>query len=170
MKGIYTANIDNLFCVWYNEAEGGVFMKNTKRIIAIFLCVLLTIAFATVAAIHFGSKKTANRNRVEDVTIIQLLATPEKYDGKRIRVVGVGNLEFEGNALYLSKDDLFYRVYNAVWLDFDNNTSLSYEEAIQFNGNYVCVEGTFQKDKNGHGSLFHGTITDITRYDLKNRK
>ena len=59
MKGTYTANIDNLFCVWYNEAEGGVFMKNTKRIIAIFLCVLLAIAFATVAAIHFGNKNTS---------------------------------------------------------------------------------------------------------------
>ena len=106
-------------------------MKNTKRIIAIFLCVLLAIAFATVAAIHFGSKKTANRNRVEDVTIIQLLATPEKYDGQRIRVVGVGNLEFEGNAIYLSKEDLSYRIYHAVWLDFDNNTSLSYEELLE---------------------------------------
>ena len=28
----------------------------------------------------------------EDVTMIQLIATPEKYDGKLVRVIGVGNL------------------------------------------------------------------------------
>ena len=29
--------------------------------------------------------------------MIQLIATPEKYDGQLVRVIGVGNLVFEGN-------------------------------------------------------------------------
>jgi hypothetical protein len=35
------------------------------------------------------------------VSLIQLIANPEKYDGKQVAVVGFLRLEFEGNALYL---------------------------------------------------------------------
>ncbi len=143
-------------------------MNKKKQVITIVLSVFITLAavLGVMVGIHFFRKKALVSNRSENVTLVQLIATPEKYDGQRIRVVGVGNLEFEGNAIYLSKEDLSYRIYNAVWLDFDNNTSLSYEEAMQYNGKYVIVEGIFDKDNSGHGGLFHGAISNITRYEL----
>ena len=82
-------------------------MKNKKLIITIILSVLITLA--VVFAILFGIKiyqdklvesgyiETQNsaNQYAKDVTMIQLIATPEKYDGQLVRVIGVGNLEFE---------------------------------------------------------------------------
>ena len=135
----------------------------TKR--KTILLVTVLVALAVVLSVAFFMQP-ARDNHIEDVTMIQLIATPERYHGKLVRVVGVGNLEFEGNAIYLSKDDISYQVYNAVWLDFDNNTTLSYAEAKKHNGKYVIVEGIFDKDHSGHMGLFHGAITNITRYEL----
>lgn len=139
-------------------------MKDKKQIITVAFSVL--ILSVIIFLLCGGMTLFKKHHPIQEVTIIQLIATPEKYDGQRIRVVGVGNLEFEGNAIYLSKEDLSYRIYHAVWLDFDNNTSLSYEKAKQYNGKYIIVEGIFDKDESGHMSLFHGAITDITRYEL----
>ena len=137
-------------------------MKTERKTI---LLVTVLVALAVVLSGAFFMQP-ARDNHIEDVTMIQLIATPERYHGKLVRVVGVGNLEFEGNAIYLSKDDISYQVYNAVWLDFDNNTTLSYAEAKKHNGKYVLVEGIFDKDHSGHMGLFHGAITNISRYEL----
>ena len=137
-------------------------MKTKRKTI---LLVTVLVALAVVLSVAFFMQP-ARDNHIEDVTMIQLIATPERYHGKLVRVVGVGNLEFEGNAIYLSKDDISYQVYNAVWLDFDNNTTLSYAEAKKHNGKYVIVEGIFDKDHSGHMGLFHGAITNISRYEL----
>ncbi len=37
----------------------------------------------------------------ENTSLIRLIATPEKYDGKTIQVIGYLHLEFEGDAIYL---------------------------------------------------------------------
>jgi hypothetical protein len=39
------------------------------------------------------------------VPLIQLIANPEKWDGKEVRVVGFARFEYEGDALYLSEED-----------------------------------------------------------------
>ncbi len=142
-------------------------MKRRKQFVTIaFSILILSIVIFLVCGGITLLKKSLMKPTIQEVTIIHLIATPKKYDGKLVRVVGVGNLEFEENAIYLSKDDLSYRVYNAVWLDFDNNTTLSYAEAKKHNGKYVIVEGIFDKDHSGHMGLFHGAITNITRYEL----
>ena len=148
--------------------NGETLMKDNKKMLMLALLVLitLTVVFSVIAAVNFGKEKSVRQNRPEYVSIIQLIATPEKYDGMLVRVTGVGNLEFEGNAIYLNKEDLAYRTHNAVWLDFQSNTTVSYEEAKDFNGKYVIVEGVFDKNNTGHMGDFHGAITDITRYEL----
>lgn len=113
------------------------------------------------------SEKTtsvANQN-AKQVSIIQLIATPEKYDGQLVRVIGVGNLEFEGNCISLSKEDLEYSVGNQIWIELGEQAP-SYEDAAQFNGEYVIIEGVFDKDDCGHMGMFHGSIKNISRYEL----
>lgn len=39
------------------------------------------------------------------VPLIQLVANPEKWDGKEVRVVGYARFEYEGDALYLSENE-----------------------------------------------------------------
>src|SRR4051812_30757429 len=51
-------------------------------------------------------------------SLIELIARPELYDGKRVRVAGFADLEFEGNSLYLSREDYVQMLTrNGVWLD-----------------------------------------------------
>ena len=152
-------------------------MKNKKQIITIILSVLitLTVVFAILFGIRIyqnklvesGYSETPNsaNHYAKDVTIIQLIATPEKYDGQLVRVIGVGNLEFEGNCISLSKQDLKYGVGHSIWIELGEK-AISYEEAKNFNGEYVIVEGIFDKDDCGHMDMFCGSIKNISRYDL----
>ena len=152
-------------------------MKNKKQVITIILFVLITLA--VVLAVLFGIKiyqdnliksgysETPNsaNQYAKDVTMIQLIATPEKYDGQLVRVMGVGNLEFEGNCISLSKEDLKYGVGNSIWIELGEK-AISYEEAQRYNGEYVIIEGIFDKDDCGHMDMFCGSIKNISRYDL----
>ena len=152
-------------------------MKNKKQIITIILSGFITLA--VVFAVLFGIKIYQNKlvepgysetpnsanQYAKDVTMIQLIAAPEKYDGQLVRVIGVGNLEFEGNCISLSKEDLKYCVGNSIWIELGEK-ALSYEEAQKYNGEYVIIEGIFDKDDCGHWDMFCGSIKNISRYDL----
>ncbi len=152
-------------------------MKNKNQIITIFISTLF--ALSAVFAVLFGMKlyrdvdsesdnsETSNYSNqyAKDVTMIQLIATPEKFDGEFVRVIGVGNLEFESNCISLSKEDFKYGVGNSVWIEFGEK-AISYEEAQQYNGEYVILEGVFDKDDCGYMDMFCGSIKKISRYEL----
>ena len=152
-------------------------MKNKKQIITVVLSVLITIAVVLAGVlgiklfknklVESGYSETPNsaNQYAKDVTMIQLIATPEKYDGQLVRVIGVGNLEFEGNCISLSKEDLKYGVGNSIWIELGEK-AIPYEEAQQYNGEYVIIEGIFDKDDCGHMDMFCGSIKNISRYDL----
>lgn len=150
--------------------------KSQKRFtILIIACAIVAALFIIMigaqhyekALIDYGYQEginPANQYAIE-VSMVQLLATPEKYHGKLVRVIGVGNLEFEGNYLSLSKEDHAYGVGNSVWIELGNKAT-PYEKAKKYNGKYVIVEGFFDKDDRGHFDMFCGSIKDISRYEL----
>ncbi len=152
-------------------------MKDKKRTIRIVLAVVVTIAVAFCVCFGiklfknnliesgYGESPNSANQYATDVTMIQLIATPGKYDGQLIRVIGVGNLEFEGNCISLTKEDLKYGVGNSIWIELGEK-AISYEEAKQYNGEYVIVEGVFDKDDCGHMGMFCGSIKNISRYEL----
>ena len=100
------------------------------------------------------------------VNMIQLLASPEKYDGKIVSVIGVGELDFESYYLYLSKDDYRFRTGNRIGIRLGERAT-PYEEAQKYNGKYVIVEGMFEKI-DGDPRYYNVTvkIKDISRYEL----
>jgi hypothetical protein len=96
-----------------------------------------------------------------DVSLVQLISTPERFDGRHVRVIGFVHLEFEGNAAYLHREDFDSGLLkNAVWVDFRRGT-LSSSHPI--NDRYVLLEGVFDARHFGHLGLFAGTLSDITR-------
>lgn len=99
------------------------------------------------------------------VSLVDLLANGSKYHGKTVRVSGVLNLEFEGNALFLSKEHHRHQIYkNAVW--FSPNYArlgVASKELAKWNGRYVLVEGRFDAKKNGHLGLFSGAVENAGR-------
>jgi hypothetical protein len=93
-------------------------------------------------------------------SIIDLIANPNLFDGKRIRTFGYIHFEFEGNGIYLHQEDYSRSLYvNGLWVNFaDRYTS---RDACQ--DRYVLVEGTFHARDRGHMGLWSGAIRDITR-------
>ncbi len=98
-------------------------------------------------------------------SIINLLASPESYDGKRIQVIGYARIRFEGNALFLSEEAAEHEVVeNSVWLDFSGWSGD--RKALAERGNrYAIVVGTFSQSETGHLGGWFGGITGIERFD-----
>lgn len=111
--------------------------------------------------------KGALSDELYDVSIIQLIATPEKYHEKAVSVVGVGRIEFEANGLYLTKEHYNLRVPNtAIWIDIESNESLDREQLSKYNGKYVIVEGIFNMNDRGHFGLYCGSLEYVISYRL----
>lgn len=98
-----------------------------------------------------------------DVSMLSLIAAPKDFDGKQVRVIGFARLEFEGNAIYLHKEDYLHGILkNGLWLDID---SLPRKAGAIPDNQYVIVEGTFSMKDQGHLGLWAGSIQKITRLD-----
>lgn len=103
-----------------------------------------------------------------NISIIKLISTPEKYDGKQVQVIGYLNLEFEGNAIYLHKEDYSKGIsQNGFWVNFSKEIAEK-KNLKDYNKKYVIIVGTFDMNARGHMGMFGGTIKNITRLDSWN--
>ena len=101
----------------------------------------------------------------ENVSLIKLIANPEKYEGKRIQVIGYLHLEFEGNAIYLHEEDYKHSISeNGFWVNFSDKLIIK-QDPTEFNNQYVIIIGTFNATRKGHLSMFAGTFDNIVRLD-----
>jgi hypothetical protein len=92
------------------------------------------------------------------VSIVQLLATPEKFDGKFVQVCGFLRIEFEDNAVYLHREDHEHWITsNALWVDIPHKTDPNLSD------HYVLIQGTFNASDHGHMDVFAGAIHKSTR-------
>jgi hypothetical protein len=99
------------------------------------------------------------------VSMVELLARPEMFHGKRVRVIGYVRLEFEGNAIYLSKESYEAAIAkNALWLDPPIGSALA-KKGAKWGPRYAIVEGRFDATMTGHMGSFSGAITDTTRLE-----
>jgi hypothetical protein len=126
-----------------------------------FLVILLLVfGFNSLA---FTQNSNVKEEKMYSISLIQLLANPEKYHGKKIHVMGYLNLEFEGNAIYLHKEDYEHSlVKNGFWVEISNKTMKNGKE---INQKYVLIEGEFDMNSHGHMGLWSGSIKNITRCD-----
>lgn len=106
------------------------------------------------------------------VSMIQLIANPDVYHGKRVRVEGVGYVAYESDCLALTLEDLTHFTKNRIRLDLDSvyvdslyEGGLSYYEARQYNGQHVQVVGVFEKADEYYGRFCSGRLRDITVYE-----
>jgi hypothetical protein len=102
-------------------------------------------------------------------SLIELIARPELYDGKRVRVIGFVNFEFEGNALYVSREDWLQAIYrNGIWVEPHLALPTGIERdttAPEYRPNrrYALLEGTFRRGPTGHLGMWSGSIDSVTR-------
>ena len=60
-----------------------------------------TLLLATRCQVIDGSQRCV----LWGPSLVELIARPELYDGRRVRVIGFVNFEFEGDAIFLSSED-----------------------------------------------------------------
>lgn len=138
---------------------------------------LLPILLLTISLNACGQKKKDSVDETEmkpyqlldiqeNVSLVKLIANPEKYNGKRIQVIGYLHLEFEGNAIYLHEEDFKRRISaNSFWVEFSSKLTKK-RDLNKFNDKYVIIIGTFNVNEKGHMGMFGGTLDDIVRLDL----
>jgi hypothetical protein len=107
---------------------------------------------------------SARAEEPKNVTMIQLLANPEKFDGKVIRVIGFLRIEFEGNVLYPHREDYENSILgNGIWVDV---TPEMRKETKSINMHYVIMEGIFSATEHGHEGAWSGSLKKISRAQL----
>jgi hypothetical protein len=127
---------------------------------------LRTVLLSAVV-VALGVPASAEVEAPESVSLLRLVAAPERYQGKLVSVIGFCWLEFEGNALYLAEADLLHRVSkNAVALTFPAALT---EQQWRLSGHYVLIEGRYDAKHGGHRGLRSGELTGISRAEIWDR-
>jgi len=109
----------------------------------------------------FSTKEIADETKY--VSIISLIANPEKYDNKRVNVSGYFNLTKDGEAIYNTKIDFENGLFkNAIYLSINYDRLDKYNIGSPYRG-YVQIEGVFNKYPNDIKSYFSGRLSDITK-------
>ncbi|MFP5236501.1 MAG: hypothetical protein ACLGSD_11415 [Acidobacteriota bacterium] len=138
------------------------------------IAAFLAISCLCVAQILHGQAAPQNNgyyphggpdNGPQDVSMIQLIANPQRYDGKRVRIIGFLHLEFEGDSIYLHREDFEFGITkNALWIDVPRD--MTPDQIKSVNDNYVICTGTFAAGMHGHMGLNSGEVAKITRLQL----
>jgi hypothetical protein len=134
-----------------------------NRFVVFTLGVLLTVPNCAAHAQMAGYYPKGGPDiEAEDVSLIQLIATPQVYANKTVRITGFLHLEFEGNVIYLHSEDFRYALTkNALWIDIPKG--MTKEQITVVNDQYVICTGRFVAGMHGHMGLNSGEITDVTR-------
>lgn len=100
----------------------------------------------------------------EPVSLVRLLAAPERYDGRKVRVSGFMTLGFEDLGVHLDEDayEAGLRM-NALWLDRPN--WLTPTATRNLNRRYGEVAGTFDASEHGHMGAYAAALTDLRRIE-----
>jgi starvation-inducible outer membrane lipoprotein len=124
----------------------------------------LKLSLAVLLLIVLARPTASSGSVPEVVSLVQLLAAPAEFDGKTVLVTGFLRLEFEGNCLYLHKDDYEHLITkNGVWIV---RNEIINAKADTLNMHYVVIAGTFSAKNKGHMSLFSGSLGNITAASL----
>ena len=99
-----------------------------------------------------------------DVSLVSLIATPEKYDGKYVRIRGVAYFDskYYINAVFLTREDKRRaNSSNAIFVRF----ARSIGSADHLNDKFVLLQGTFRVADKGHLGVFGATLTEVDRVE-----
>jgi hypothetical protein len=133
MKDLFLANTANGNTTIHSRFSG----KEAKlRNFLGFLATLLCLAATTAA---FAEPLPAT-------SLISLISHPEKYDGKKVIVMGYATFGFEDSYLYLSPYDAQHLVkQNALWL---NIKGYQFASLRSLDRQTIAVEGIFRLPEN----------------------
>lgn len=138
----------------------------------ILACTAALCAAAQDTSPHVPLPRQLCENCAARVSLMQLIATPERYHGKLVSVEGYLSVEFEDFGLYLTRDDFEHlNGSNAVWIDFKPGVlkgpaGMTPNDNKDLSGRFVRLEGTFDAQYHGHMGAFAGSMHNISRIDV----
>lgn len=103
------------------------------------------------------------------VSIVKLLANPEKYHNRMVNVKGFLHHKFEDSKIYLTKEHSQFNSHeNALWVNYDENVIVEplkggKEDLQSMDRKFVTLVGYFDMNSNGHFGNYAGTIRDVIR-------
>ena len=104
----------------------------------------------------------AQVSELQNVSMVQLLATPERFHGKKIRVVGWRVWALEESVVYLHSEDAEYRT-NRIWLNLDTKAAKQFATAPNYG--HCVIEGEFDAREGNAYSFTPTSIKNITRIE-----
>ena len=136
--------------------------------------VALVVACLALAATRQPSF-AQNSDTAPVVSIINLIATPERYDGKKVIVTGYVYFEFENRSLCLLAGVASSR--ECLWINVNENKPDS-EAAAEaqkrsevvwksYDRHVVTIHGVFDMNDKGHLIGWSGGIRDIEKVFVK---
>jgi hypothetical protein len=139
------------------------------RLVLPLLGIALVIALALWAVAGPDPSASAAAGPAPDrpvaVSLVQLIANPDAFDGKLVRVTGFVRVEHEGTAIYLHREDWEHMLTkNGLWLAANDSAPEGSREA-GVNNRYALIEGRFNAKKKGHRGLWSGSIEGISRME-----
>lgn len=104
------------------------------------------------------------------VSLLKLIATPEKYSGKLVAVEGYLHVKFEDSVLYLTKDHADRLMgKEGLWVNYSDEISFlptSENNLGYFDAKWVTLIGVFEfsgEQNHGHLSTNSGTLNKVSR-------
>ena len=158
----------------HNAACEGKLMKYSERLpfrrVILGWSLWLALSLGGIVGTSRAEQASEKRPLGQFVSLIALIANPEKYIGKQVRVDGYGTVGFEKNFLYLNPYDAqVFNTCNAVRLYLTMEQSKQWQH---IDHNPVEVDGTFSCPgccSYPPGTLLpcpYGLITKITSFEL----
>lgn len=142
-----------------------------SRFIAFVLGIFLFVSGDTLLGqsdSNAGYYPNGGPDNTVPVSLIQLIANPQTYNNKRVQIIGFLHLEFEGDVIYLHKEDFqFGLTKNGLWIDVPKD--MTKEQMKTLNDQYVICSARFVAGMHGHMGLNSGELTDISRLELWSR-
>lgn len=123
---------------------------------------ILLVILNLLGCKSLNKNNSATNKKTEEVSLIAVIANPEKYHKKRIVIKGYFTMETEGQAIYVSKNDYEKGIFkNSIYLyiGYDSLKEMNIEEPYK---GYVQIEGIFDKQSKGGYGFSSGGLRDIT--------
>jgi len=135
----------------------------------VFIVLIASVIFCSDSSSqikgYFPKKHDDAPDTLQDVSLIQLIAHPERFEGKRVRFIGFLRIEFEGNAIYLHRDDFDHGIgKNGLWVSIPDDMTKQQQDEV--NMHYVICVGVFTARWQGHMGMFSGEIRNVRRLQL----
>jgi hypothetical protein len=140
-------------------------MTTSHRLLSALLFIAAPFLSTAIAQQAGYNKLQAGRPLGESTSVIRILANPDAFHGKRVRIEGFLHFEFEDSAIYLHQVDSDHMLsQNAIWINLPND--LSRELADKLNNHYVHCEGQFSAKDHGHMGAYGGELSDVHWIDI----